>query len=160
MARIYTAFIEPTAVTTAIDFFEILAPANGIVKIWDWSLFQTTDLGDAAEEVLDIETVRGDGTVTSGSGGSTATPQPIDNGDGAAASVVETLNTTRMAVGTGVLDVMEKPGWNIRIPFERIYIPEKRPVITPSDRWTLSLKTAPADSVSIGGFVTFEEIGG
>jgi len=160
MPRLYTSFFEPTAVTTAIDFFELLASANNVIKVWEWGLFQTTELGDAAEEVLDIETVRGDGTVTSGSGGAASTPQPIDNGDSAAVSTVETLNTTRMVVGTGVLDILEKPGWNIRIPLEKIYIPERRPVISPSDRWTLSLNTAPADSVTIGGYVVFEEIGG
>lgn len=160
MSGTFTAIIEPTAVTTAVDIFEIAAPATGIVMILEWNLYQTTELGDAAEEVLDLEEVRGDGTVTSGSGGSTVTPQPIDNGSGAAGSTVESLNTTRMAVGTGVLDILKKYGWNVRIPSDRIYIPEVRPIIAPSDRWTLSLNTAPADSVTIGGSVTFVELGG
>lgn len=160
MGRIYVANFEDIAVTAAQDLFEIAAPSTGIVVVHKWSLFQTTDVGDAAEEILELETVRGDGTVTSGSGGASVTPEPIDNGDGAAGSTVERNNTTRMAVGTGTLDLLEKYGWNVRIPTEVIYIPELRPVITPSDRWTLSLNDAPADSITCSGMVVFEEIGG
>ena len=159
MARTFTAIIEPTAVTTAVDFFEITAPATSAVMILEAHLYQTTGLGDAQEEILDLEFVRGD-AATSGSGGSTPTPQPIDNGDGAAGSTVEVLNTTRMTAGTGTLDITKKFGWNLRVPLDIIFIPEVRPIITPSDLWTLSLNTAPADSVTIGGTITFVELGG
>jgi len=160
MARTFTAIFEPTAVTTAVDFFEIAAPTTGVVMILEWNIYQITDFGDTEEEILDIETVRGDGTVTSGSGGSTVTPQPLDNGDGAAGSTVEALNTTRMAVGTGVLDITLKDGWNVRAPYNKVYTPETRPIVTPGDRWTLSLDDAPADSITIGGSITFVELGG
>jgi len=160
MARTFEAIFEPTAVTTAIDFFEIVAPASSGIMILGWDLYQTSDLGDAAEEILDLEYVRGDGSVTSGSGGSSVTPQPLDNGDGAAGATVEALNTTRMAVGTGVLDIIKKFGWNIRSPMEKIFIPEQRPLITPGDSWTLSLNAAPADSLTIGGSISFVELFG
>jgi len=160
MARTFEAIIEPTAVTTVIDIFEIAAPASSGIMILGFDLYQTSDLGDAAEEILDLEWVRGDGTVTSGSGGSTVTPQPLDNGDGAPGATVEALNTTRMAVGTGVLDVIKKFGWNIRAPMEKIFIPEQRMLITPSDRLTLSINTAPADSLTIGGSISFVELFG
>ena len=160
MARTFTANFEDVAVTAAQDLFEIAAPSTGIVMILEWQIFQSTDVGDTAEEILEIETVRGDGSVTSGSGGSTVTPQPIDNGDGASGSTVEANNTTRMAAGAGTLDVLRKYGWNVRIPMECIYIPETRPIITPGDRWTLSLNDAPADSLTMSGSITFVEIGG
>jgi hypothetical protein len=50
--------------------------------------------------------------------------------------------------------------WNIRVPFQRIYTPETRPIISPGNRWTLELESAPADSVTMHGYVIFEEIGG
>jgi len=156
----YTAQFNEVAVTAAQDLFEIAAPSGGVVIIHEWSILQNTDVGDAAEEVLRIETVRGDGTVTSGSGGSTVTAQPVDNGDAAPGSTVEANNTTRMAVGTGVLDILRQYGWNIRVGLEKIYTPETRPVITPSDRWTLSLDDTPADSITMSGSILFEEIGG
>lgn len=121
---------------------------------------QTSDVGDAAEEILRLEIVRGVGTVTSGSGGSTPTAQAREDGDTAFGGTVEANNTTRMATGTGTLETLEQYGWNIRMPMEKIYTPECRPVISPSNRWTLALPAAPADSITVSGNITFEEIGG
>jgi hypothetical protein len=49
---------------------------------------------------------------------------------------------------------------NIRVPFEKVFTPETRPVLSPSRRWTLELATTPADSITMSGYVIFEEIGG
>lgn len=160
MGRIYVANFEDVSVTAAQDFFEIAAAATTAIKIHKFTIMQSSDVGDSAEEILELETVRGDGSVTSGSGGSTPTAQPVDNGDAAPSATVEANNTTRMAVGSGTLDVLEKYGWNVRIPLEVIYTPECRPTVTPSDRWTLSLNDAPADALTCSGSVVFEEIGG
>jgi len=158
--RLYTAQFNAVAATAAQDLFEIAAPADAALKIHDWTVFQTSDVGDTAEEILRLETVRGIGSVTSGSGGSTATAQPIEDGDSAFGGTVEANNTTRMAAGSGTLETLEQYGWNVRLPMEKIYTPETRPVVSPSNRWTLSLPAAPADSLTMSGLVTFEEIGG
>lgn len=161
MGRIYTATFKSIAVTVAQDLFEIAGPTDAVTIIHEWGLFQTTELGDAAEEQLLLTTNRGVGTVTSGSGGATVTPQPISDGDPAYGGTVERNNTTIMAVGTGTLETdLEVLAWNIRVPFQRIYTPELRPVISPGNRWTLELETAPADSITMHGYVIFEEIGG
>jgi len=157
----YTATFKSTAVTAAQDLFEIAAPTDSIVIIHDWTLSQTTELGDAAEEQLILTTNRGVGTVTSGSGGATVTPQPISDGDPAFGGTVERNNTTIMAVGTGTLETdLELHAWNIRIPYQKVYTPETRPVISPGNRWTLEMESTPADSITMHGTVTFEEIGG
>lgn len=160
MGRMYIAQFNEVAVTAAQDLFEIAAPSTGVIVIHEWSIGQNTDVGDAQDEVLRIEEVRGDGTVTSGSGGSTPTPEPIDNGYGASGATVEANNTTRMATGTGTLDVLRQYFWNVRVGLEKVYTPETRPVISPSDRWTLSLDDTPADSITMSGSIVFEEIGG
>ena len=161
MGRMYTATFKSTAVTAAQDLFEIAAPTDSIVIIHDWTLSQTTELGDAAEEQLILTTNRGVGTVTSGSGGATVTPQPISDGDPAFGGTVERNNTTIMAVGTGTLETdLELHAWNIRIPYQKVYTPETRPVISPGNRWTLEMESTPADSITMHGTVTFEEIGG
>lgn len=160
MPRRYIAKFSDVTVSAAQDLFEIAAPSTGIVRVLEWAISQNSDVGDAEEELLRIEEVRGDGTVTSGSGGSSVTPQPIDNGDAAAGSTVEANNTTRMAVGTGTLDELQQYGWNVRVMLEKIYTPETCPVITPSDRWTLALDDTPADALTVSGHVIFEEIGG
>lgn len=158
MGRMYQTMTAAVAVTTAIDIWEILAATAKPVRIHGWTLSQTTDLGDAAEEVLRINEVRGVGTVTSGSGGSSPTVHPLDDNDAANGSTVEANNTTRMAAGTGTLETLSERGWNIRIPLEVIYTPEMRPRVNPGDRWTLGIVAAPADSVTISASITFEEI--
>jgi len=161
MARMYTATFKSTAVTAAQDLFEIAAPTDAIVIVHDWTLSQSTEFGDAQEEQLIITTNRGVGTVTSGSGGATVTPQPISDGDPAFGGTVERNNTTIMAVGTGTLETdLELHAWNVRIPYQKVYTPETRPCISPGNRWTLECETAPADSITMNGTVTFEEIGG
>jgi len=160
MGRLYTATFKSIAVTAAQDLFEIAGPTDAVTVIHEWGLFQTTELGDAAEEQLLLTTNRGVGTVTSGSGGATVTPQPISDGDPAYGGTVERNNTTQMAVGTGTLEELEVLAYNVRVPFQRIYTPETRPVISPGNRWTLELESTPADSITMHGYVIFEEIGG
>jgi hypothetical protein len=158
--RLYTVQVNGVTVSAAQDLFEVLAPTDAVVVIHDWAVFQTSDVGDAAEEILRLETVRGVGSVTSGSGGTTPTAQPLQDGDTAFGGTIEANNTTRMAVGTGTLETLEERGWNIRVPYDRVYTPETRPVISPGNRWTLSLPAAPADAITMGATLTLEEIGG
>lgn len=160
MGRMYHGQVSAVAVTAAQDIFELLAPSDAVLVVHSWSVFQTSDTGDAAEELLRLETVRGVGSVTSGSGGTTVTTQPLSDGDPATGATLEANNTTRMVVGTGSLDTLEQYGWNVRIPMQTIYTPETRPVVSPGNRWTLALPSAPADSLTLSAMVTFEEIGG
>lgn len=160
MGRKYTVLFKGVAVTAQQDFFEILCPTDAITVIHEWELNQTTEVGDAQEEQLQLTTNRGIGAVTSGSGGSTATPQPVEDGDPAYGGTVEINNTTKMAVGSGTLEELEPFNWNVRQPLRQIYTPETRPILSPGNRWTLELETTPADSITISGKVTLEEIGG
>jgi len=156
MGQIYDAIFSDIAVTLLQDLFEILAATDNAISVHGWEIFQITDVGDAEEEILRIETVRGIGSTSSN--GTAITPQPKEDGFAAAGATVERNGTTRMTGGT--LEILENFGWNIRIPLEKIYTPEARPIITPGDRWTLSLPTGPLDSLTTSGKVTFEEIGG
>lgn len=160
MGRLYTANFKAIAVTAAQDFFEIAAPSDAAVIIHGFILAQDTETGDSAEEMLRITTNRGVGSVTSGSGGASVTPQPQADGDAAFGGTVERNNTTVMATGTGSLEELEAWAWNIRIPFERIYTPEMRPIISPSNRFTIECESTPADSITMEGTIWFEELGG
>lgn len=160
MGRRYSVTFKGVAVTAQQDLFEILAPTDGIVIIHEWEASQTSEVGDSQEEQLLLTTNRGVGTVTSGSGGSTATPQPIEDGDNAFGGTIEVNNTTKMAVGTGTLEELEVFSWNVRVPLRQVYTPETRPVVSPGNRWTLELETTPADSITMNGRVLLEEMGG
>lgn len=159
MGRMYTAPFAGVAVTAAQDLWEVLAGTGKPVVVHGYHLFQTTDTGDAAEEILRLETVRGVGSVTSGSGGSTVTPQQVNNTDAASGMTVEINNTTRMAAGSGSLETLEQHGFNVRIPTPFWWTPEMRPIILPGERWTLAIQAAPTDSLTMSGTLYLEEIG-
>lgn len=156
----HTGGFKAVAITAAQDLFEVKSSATALTIVHGFSLFQTTDLGDAAEEVLRLTTNRGSGTVTSGSGGSTATMNVKVRGQTAWGGTVEVNNTTVLAVGTGtLLNDIEHLGWNIRIPMFHLWTPEQRPIILPGEYWTLELEAAPADSVTVSGTIYLEQIG-
>jgi len=152
----YTAVFNNVAVTAIQDLFELVAPADSVVLLHDIHLSQNTDVGDAAEEVLRIELTSGH--TTSGSGGAAVTPVPVSLGDAAFGGTCEANNTTQASAGTIVTKYVWN--WNIRVGFDKIFTPETRPVISPSARMCLELPAAPADSVTMSGSITFEEIGG
>lgn len=159
MGRMYTVETDSITLDEDRDLWEVLAGTGVPVRIHGFHLFQTSDVADAAEEIVRLEEVRGVGSVTSGSGGASGTIVPIDDQDPAADATVETNNTTRMAAGTGSLENGASMGWNIRIPLMHWYTPETRPRVNPGDRWTMGiLAAALADAVTFGSTLWLEEI--
>jgi len=150
---IYTATFEEVAVTSAQDFFEIVAPSDAVVVVHSFEISQSSDAGDAESEQLSLLLHRGS---TSGSGGSAVTARPMQVGFPAAGSTVETNNTTQGAEG----DILWSGSFNVLAGYEKIYTPEMRPVLSPGGRIILELQTAPADELTMSGVITFEEIGG
>ena len=155
MGRIYTVNLSPTAITVAADLVELTPAANMPLLVHGFKVWQTTDTGDAAEELITLSWVRGH--TTSGSGGSAATPVPKDHHDAAASATAEAGNTTAASVGTTT--VVYSTGWNVRSPLEVVFTPEQR-VRADAGNTTLVLRmgAAPADSLTIGCSVDVEEI--
>lgn len=152
MGRMYTIQVAAAAITTATDLFEITAATDKPVRIWGWHIYQTTDLGDAAEEVLAVTLERG---VTAGSGGATAgTPEPIVKNDAAAGFTANKHVTTAHTNGT----VIARRGWNIRLPDDFWFTPETAPVTGADDDPVTLTISAPADSVTYGGMMYVEEL--
>lgn len=156
MPRLYTAVFSGVAVTAQQDFFELNAPSTAVVVVHDWSLTQSTEVGDAQEEGLAILVKRG--ATVSGSGGTTPTASPLEFGDAAFGGTVEANNTTK--ANTGTIVTMGSYNWNVRVPYQQIYTPETRPVLSPSQRLTIELATTPADSITLSGTITFASVGG
>jgi hypothetical protein len=151
--RMYSVGFDAVAVTAVQDLFSILAGAARDVRLHQLDLFETSDLGDAQEEVLRLRIRQGQTTV--GSGGSAGTVVPNDIGDGAAAAAVRVNDTTQASAGTIVVDDLF--GWNIRVPLTRIWTPECRPIIIGGRRATIELVGAPLDSLTISGSLQFSE---
>lgn len=148
----YSAPLTPAAITTTADLFHITAATDNPVTLLAMQLYQTTELGDAQEEVLSIALARG---VTGGSGGTALTE--VHYGDASGSTVtaaVVGLNTTVSTAGT----VLEHIGWNVRVPLLWCPIPELRPnVDATQDPIVFRLLAAPADSITIGGTIWWTE---
>lgn len=148
----YSAPMDALAITTATDLFELTAPATARGRIHEIDLCQTTDLGDAAEEVLRIGVYRG---VTAGATGTALTEVSYEDSNDGAPTVSVVANRGTPSTGGTLLQII---GWNIRIPLEKIWTPETRPVWEVSTVLTFKLLSAPADSLTCSGAIIWEEL--
>ncbi len=156
MGRVYTASFGGIAVTAIQDIFEVVAPADAIVNILELYLGQTSDVGDAAEEILRLQFTMGH--TTSGSGGAAITARPHELGDAAFGGAVERNNTTQALGGSPIVRV--ERDFNVRVGLGYIPIPKAVQVLSPSMRFVLELPSAPGDSLTMNGSITIEEVGG
>ena len=155
MGRVYTVTFENIAVTAAQDFFEISPADDKPVKILGLFLSQSTETGDAAEEMMRIKVIRGH--TTSGSGGSSFTPIPIDPSSPAAGFSSEINNTTIASAGTNV-DIHAE-AFNVRSGLAMWWTPESSPMAKQGDTTiVIRLMANPADSVTMGGTLYVEEL--
>ena len=156
MGRRYTVPIAAVASPAAIwDAWELLTLDNKPGKIIRIVLGQTTDLQDANEEALTCSIIRGH--TTGGSGGSTTTPQPLDDVDTAAGLVAETMNTTIASGGSA--ETTHVIVFNLRVGLDHIFPPGSEPKIhqvIDVDRHVVRI-SAPADAVTCSGYLEFEE---
>jgi len=158
MGRLYQIPIPFAATAAQIDLFELTAASDKPCKIHEIYIAQSSEFSDAQEEQLTLKLKVAFGSVTSGSGGSTPTPQPIVRNDAASGLTAEVNNTTKLVVGTGTIVDERLYSWNVRMEFHKIFTPETRPHIMGGEKKVLELTTTPGDSVTIGGHVIVEEL--
>ena len=156
MSRIYTVSYQGTITNAGgdTDLLELLPADDKPVKLRGFSLAQTSEVGDAAEEGLRVSVIRLGATVTSGSGGSSVTPTPMDSADSAAGVAAECNNTT-IATTSGTSTTIEEIGWNIRSsPYEHWY-PDVNfcPKAKQGEGLVVRLQTTVADDIT--GVLTF-----
>jgi hypothetical protein len=155
MARVYSVSFENVAVTAAQDFFEISPADDHPIVITGLFIDQFSDMGDAQEEALRYKIIRGH--ATSGSGGSAATPRPLDPGDAAAGFSAEINNTTIASAGTPV--DLHAGAFNIRAGLALIFPPEMTPLCNQGQGTiVVRLMAAPADSLSMSGTLYVAEL--
>lgn len=155
--REYTvAWDAATAETLAIDVFELVPADDKPISIKELRIWQTSDLGDAQEEIIGIQIVRGN--ATSGSGGGTPTIVPLMPTDAAAGFTAECRNTTAASTGTPVVAFAD--GWNVRVPYIWTPVPGCEVVATQAQTLlVVRLMAAPADSLTMFAACTVEEMG-
>lgn len=152
--RFYAVTFENVAVTAAQDFFELGAADDKPVRLAALYLSQSTEVGDAAEEMLRVKIIRGH--ATSGSGGSAATPVPLRPGDAAAGFSAEVNNTTIASAGTAV--DLHAETFNVRSGLAYVPPPDQRPQAIQGGLLVVRLMAAPADSVTMSGTAIVEEL--
>lgn len=152
----YAANFSAQAVTTATDMQELTPAADRAIYIMGFTLGQTTDLQDAAEEVLMVGVYR---DATAGSGGTAATEYKYTNDalGGTVQTAVRQLGTA--SSGGTLIDILP---WNIRMPLYHFPIPELRlkfsNLAAEGPTSSFRLIAAPADSVTISSTIIWTEV--
>ena len=155
MPRVYTVEFNAVALSAQQDLISLLAGTNQPVIMMELGLSQSTDVSDANEKEWNL--VLKSGATTAGSAGSSYTPVPIDFGDSAAGATARTNDTTIASAGTIVTHLAWN--WNVRVPFQYIWMPETRIVIRPARRIVFGLATTPNAATTCSGYAVFQEIG-
>jgi hypothetical protein len=157
--RCYTVVFAASAQAGAVDWLELTTTSVGGIALLGLDIGQTTELGDAAEEQIDWYIKRASGTFTSGSGGNTGVARnPVRAGDAAATFTAETLNTTRIAVGTGTLTTVHNSAFNLRSGLLQFWTPETAFTCSASQALAIGMTGAPADSVTWVGTAYVAEL--
>lgn len=151
----YNVSSENVAVTAIQDLCELRPADDRPILLHGFQIGQSSDVGDAAEEMLRVEVRRGH--TTSGSGGSAPTPAPLDPASPAAAFAAEVNNTTIASGGTTVL--LWAGTVNVRTG-ELILFPPELLIKARESNTTLVVRllAAPADSLSMSCTFFVEEL--
>ena len=158
VGRMYAVTFAATAETAAFDAFELTPADDKPIRIHSIYIGQTTEFGDAQDETLSVTINRGGTAMTSGSGGSAATPQPItSSAESAAGCTAEVLNTTQATFTSGV--VVHRDAFNVRTGWQYRPTPEERIGVSQANGGCSVSISAPADSTSFIGTLIFEELG-
>ncbi len=155
MSRVYTVTFSAVAVTAAQDLFALTAADDKPIRMLGWVLQQHSDFGDAQDEIIQLRIRRGQ--TADGSAGTAPTPQPVDPHDAAAGFTARVNDTTQ--AGTGTINTLFVGGYNVRAG-EVFLLPERMQFQTDqgSNKMTLELSTAPADSITMEGTLWVEEL--
>lgn len=157
--KTYSVVFAASAQTNAVDWFELITGAAGKICLLGLDIGQTTELGDTAEEQIDWYIKRATGSYTSGSGGNTSVARsPMDPGDAAATFTAETLNTTKIAVGSGTLTTLHNGTFNVRAGLQLFWTPETAPLIGASSALAIGMTGNPGDSITWVGTAYVAEI--
>lgn len=152
MGFMFSASQSAQAVTTAVDLFHLTAGADRPVTLHWLEIFQTTDLGDAAEEVIGIGIYRG---VTGGGGGTALTEVALDSFGGTTANAAAVGQGAASTGGTLVHII----GWNIR-QAGPVWVPTPEcriKVDAGDDPVAFRLMAAPADSITLSSTIVWGE---
>lgn len=153
MGQVYSVRFEQVSVSVAQALFTIGAPANVRLRLREVRVGQTSDVGDAASEILSVRLIR-NATALATEGGHVVVPQNLQPWARASVATVK-ANVTAFATAGGkclLADTMNiAAGWWYYPPdCEKIWI---------ADSGNLQICiSAPADALTMNGTAIFEEM--
>lgn len=149
------SFSEQTVASASGDYdlWELDAAAEKPIEIVAMTLGNKSEVGDAQDEMLSINIVRGN--TTTGNGTST-TPRPLDASDGAASFTAETVGSTPASAGTGVTLVADT--FNVRAGGQWVFPEIMRPKTQGADLLCVRLTSAAADDLTLSGTLWVREL--
>ncbi len=160
--RVYSCVFDNVAVTVTSDFFELNPAADKPIRLLALDIGQTNRTGDANEDMLRWSLVRMTGaTLTSGTGGTTPTPQPLNPGDVAFSGTAK-ANTTTPATTTGTTTQLHNSCFNTRVGLLWVPPPETLGLgIDSAGTGVLLVRLleAPSASTTFSGTCYIEELG-
>lgn len=158
MSRVYSIQGGPTANTVKIDFFSASPADDKPCSLHAVYIGQTTEFGDAQEEILEVFITRGGTGITAGSGGAAPTPQPLgSSADTASGFTARTLDTTIATFTSGV--VVHRDAFNVRSGWQYLPAPEDRIIFSQVNGGiSCSLNAAPVDSITWVVTAVIEEL--
>lgn len=160
MSRIYAVPFAGATVTNAggnADLWEFLPADDKPIKLRGFSFGQISEVGDAAEEGVEIQIIRMSATVTS-SNGSSVTPVPMDSADTAAGFTAE-INGATVATTSGTATIVAPIPWNLRASPYETWAPDERFAVKAKQGEGLFIRliTTVADDITFGGVAWIEE---
>lgn len=157
-SRMYVVSFAATAATAAVDFFSFAPADDKPVVIHGVYLSQTTEVGDAQEEMLEIKIERGGSAYSVGSGGSAGTITTLGPSGASAGFTARTMDTTKATFTSG--EVKHRDAMNVRTGWVYMPTPETRITVSQANGGcSICLPTAPVDSISWVGTLLLEEQG-
>lgn len=154
---VYTVCFSEQTVAAAsgdVDLWELVPADDKPLEIVAASLGNKSEVGDAQDEMLSINIVRGN---TTSSNGSATTPQLLDPSDVAASFTAEILGATIATAGTSVTLLADtfnvRGGWNVVFP------EAMRPKVSQANTaMYVRLTSAVADDLTLSGTLWVREL--
>lgn len=161
MGRIYTVPFASGTVTNSggnADLWEIVPGDDKPCHIRGIILGQTSEVGDTAEEGVNIDIIHLGATFTS-SNGTSVTPVPVDVGVNVAAGFTAEVNGATVATTSGTATTVMCLCWNLRSSPYEIWFPDPAfaPTVRQAAGMVVRLMTTVADDITFAGTLFVEE---
>ena len=153
VGRMYSVNFQDVAVVAAQDLINLTATASMAIEILRIEVGQRSI---TAWESKPIKLVRNLSAVTAGSGGTAPTPVKLNNGD-AAATFTARVNDTTAQTGT-TSAILFSSGFEFLNGYFKVFTPDERLVIAPSQGFAINLTVAPSGSTLMSGSVLVREL--